>query len=459
MKIHRLLSTPKVARALALTGVIAFTGLPYAHASTDIQVWHSLSPHNAAVFDKLVKQFNSSQSDVKVAVKAFDSNTAVVPALDEGLRSKKLPNLVQLDDNRDPEVIAQRRYILPMYSLLAKYPVKNVKWFIAADAGFMHDDKGRMLALPYMVEVPVMFYNVSAFKKAGIVPAQPMRSWPGLQGQLVTLANTVTRHCPLVTNEPVSINLENLAAVNNQFFTTDENGRKVPRVAKATKTKAKGKSSSAGGPAFVFDLVYVRHLSLMITWVRSELMLKPEAEGNAVKRFANNECSVLLSDSSNLGAFRDNNKLDFGVVGLPYYPEVTSKPGNPFVDGAGLWATSGHSAAEDKATAEFIAWLAQTKNAATWYQNTGYLPLTQQAFNSTDASYYKNLGDWRDLVAVYEREPASTARSFRIANYPQIRAMFHQTLDRALNGQEPAVPALSSASAQADYLMHAGPKK
>src|SRR5690606_23852513 len=127
------------------------------------------------------------------------------------------------------------------------------------------------------------------------------------------------------SDQPVSINLENLAAVNNQFFMSNKNG------------KAKGAAS------FSFDTVYVRHLSLMISWVRSELMVRPEFDSSATGRFANGECSVLLSESGNLGAFRSVRALDFGVSGLPYYPQVTKTPGNPFVDGAALWVTAGQN--------------------------------------------------------------------------------------------------------------------
>src|SRR3546814_3693833 len=79
--------------------------------------------------------------------------------------------------------------------------------------------------------------------------------------------------------------------------------------------------------------MYIRHLSLMISWVRSELMVKPEFDSVATKRFADRECAVLLSTSGNLGYFKDAKKLDFSISGLPYYPEVAKKPGNPFVGG------------------------------------------------------------------------------------------------------------------------------
>src|SRR3546814_15439792 len=73
---------------------------------------------------------------------------------------------------------------------------------------FARDSKGRLVAFPYMVDVPVMYYNVDAFKKADLKPAVPRRAWSGLQDQLVTLANNGSRNCPLTSDQTVS---------NNQF--------------------------------------------------------------------------------------------------------------------------------------------------------------------------------------------------------------------------------------------------
>lgn len=403
-------------------------------SAADITVWHALNGHNSAAFEKLVKQYNRQSDDVTVRLESFNSPEVLENKLAGAAKGRK-PNLVQLDARRSPDQHDGHSDVKPLHTLLAKHPIKDAKWFVHPENGFARDDRGRLMAFPYMAEVPVMYYNIGAFKKASLKPEMPNRSWSELQGQLVDLANRATRNCPATSDQPVSINLENLAAVNNQFFTSNQNG------------KAKG------SPSFAFDTVYVRHLSLMISWVRSELMVKPEFDSSATQRFANNECSVLLSESGNLGAFRDVRGLDFGVSGLPYYPQVTKTPGNPFVDGAALWLTEGQTADQEKAVVDFLAWLAQPDNAATWYQDTGFLPLTEQAFAQTGDSYYKNLGDWRHLVAVYNQKPAITASSFKIKNYPKIRAMFHLTLQRALSGEQSAPTALNHASAQATKLM------
>lgn len=423
-------------RALAL--MTAGTLLAWsagASAATEVRVWHSLNPYNKAKFEDLVKDFNKDQKEVAVKLKAFDSEAAVEKALVAATKRDDRPHLVQLDDDRSPEKMSKLSYIQPLHALLAKHPIKDAKWFLPEQNTFARDSKGRLVAFPYMVDVPVMFYNIDAFKKADIKPAQPQRAWNELQGQLVTLANNGSRKCPLTSDEPVSVNLENLAAVNNQLYATNSNGL------------AKGKT------AFSFDSMYIRHLSLMISWVRSELMVKPEADKAAAQRFARNECAVLLSSSGNLGWFKSENKLDFGVSGLPYYPEISKKPGNPFVGGSALWVTAGHAKDNDAASAKFLAWLAEPKRASDWFQETGFLPLTQQAFAATENSYYKNLDDWKQLVAANQRDPGSNSRGFRIDNYPEVRAMFQQTLEKALNGNQPAPTALKTAAAQANKLM------
>lgn len=427
-------ATFSVRRAAWWTGTVLCASSISVVSAADINVWHSLSPHNKDVFERLVKQFNKDSDTNRVKLTAFENSEAIDTALSAIDMDRNMPHLVQLDEARLPNIEAMRAYIQPLHVLLAHHPIKNVEWFLPSKNTAGRDSKGRLVAFPFMLDIPVMFYNVEAFKKAGLNPAKPERAWNELQGQVVTAANNGSRACPITSDQPVSINLENLAAVNNQPFTSDQNPR-----------------SAKGAPPFNFDVMYIRHLSLMISWVRSELLVKPELNDVAAHRFANGECAVLLSQSSNLGWFGSQRQLDFGVTGLPYYPEVTSTPGLPFVGGAALWTTSGHAKEDDAGTAEFLGWLAQTDHATEWYEETGYLPLTRQAFEQASSKGAVK-EQWKDLVAPYAYEPVATARGFQIKNYPEIRALFEQSMDRALSGDEPATTVLKSASTEASKI-------
>ncbi len=403
--------------------------------ATDIPLWYSLQGFNAEVFKDLVSSYNSSQADVKVVLRSFKTPEALNMALDKAAQENKLPAIAQIGNTHTLDNISQRKYIQPFYNLQKNSAFKGTDWFVAKDNAFVYNAQGNLMAFPFMLEIPVMYYNLNAFKTAKLDPAKPERVWMGLQSQLVKLANNGSRLCPLTSNLPVSINLENLAAVNNQFYASAENG-----------LQAKGL------PSFSFNSTYVRHLSLMISWVRSEIMTQPDVGMHAISRFGNNECAVLMSDSGYIGRFNKSKGLDYAISGLPYYPEVTKNPGNPFVTGSALWVMKS-SKEQTAATVEFLAWLAQPKVATKWYQNTGYLPLTKAAFEQTPASYYKKLGSWQDLVAVYSQASAVTGRGFRINNYPAIRSKFTQILDTALSGQQPAVTALNLAASEGNMLV------
>ncbi|CAM5204246.1 sn-glycerol-3-phosphate-binding periplasmic protein UgpB OS=Castellaniella defragrans OX=75697 GN=HNR28_001966 PE=3 SV=1 [Castellaniella defragrans] len=212
-------------RAVWALAAVAFT-LP-AMAATEVPLWYSMNGHNADAFQALVKDYNRSQSTVQVTLKAFDTPEALDQALTAAAAARKLPALAQMGDNHSLDEIAGRSYVEPFYTLEKLPALKNVHWFLSSDNAFVHDTKGRLMAFPSMLRIPVMYYNEDAFKKAGLKPAVPQRTWMELQAQLVTLANNGSRSCPLTSDLPVSINLENLAAVNNQLYASAENGLKA----------------------------------------------------------------------------------------------------------------------------------------------------------------------------------------------------------------------------------------
>ena len=202
-----------------------------------------------------------------------------------------------------------------MYELLAKYPIKDLNWFVPATSSFTRDSKGRLLAFPWMAEVPVMFYNTAAYKKAGLDPNKPARTWTALQAELLKLRDVADIDCPYASSEQVTVHLENLAPINNQLFTSNNNG-----------LDAVTKKSAAPGHA-VRHASHMRHISLMVSWKRSLLFVAHSGDNASDKLFAKGECAVLTSNTGAFGQFLNTKSLSFGVAPLPYYDQVTKDGG------------------------------------------------------------------------------------------------------------------------------------
>jgi len=143
------------------------------HAATDIQIWHTLNAHNQGVFERLIAQFNQSQKEIRITSNRYERAQALEAALDQ---TRQPPHLVQLEEPHEPGGMPKRSDIQPLYRLLDRYPVQDQDWFVSRQYSYARDTQGRLLAFPFMMEIPVMLYNLDAFAKAGLVPL-PDRAW------------------------------------------------------------------------------------------------------------------------------------------------------------------------------------------------------------------------------------------------------------------------------------------
>ena len=409
---------------------------------TEVQVWHTLTSVNKSEFEKIARQFNSEQSDVKVVLKGFDHQAALRTQATAAMTAPGAgkPNLVQIEDNRSPELIAQHKNIVPLYDLLKRYPIADLSWFLPQTTGFMRDAQGRLMAFPYMAEIPVMFYNVEGYQKAGLDAAKPARTWPELQNHLLALRDKAHYDCPLGISQQVNTHLENLAPINNAVYVTPANGLD-------SKAKQQHELNLA-------DPIFMRHMSIMVSWKRSELLTQHSNGTEADALFAKNKCAVVTTTSGALGQMLDARGLKFGMAPLPFYDQVGPKAGAPFVSGGALWAVSGHTKEAEKATVAFLEYLSKPVVAANWHQRTGYLPLTDAAFRAANVSLYDKVPGIRLLVDSMRTVKDQNSRGFRARNYHSIEPILVRQFDAALSGNTPPVAALTMALDESRPLMH-----
>lgn len=426
-------------RYVALFGAsLLCTGVACADP-VEVLVWHTLNPHNAAEFKKLADQFNKEQSEVKVVARVFPNQAAMLSPQARQDAEKRKPDLIQLDDNHSPEIVSQHKEIVPLYQLLKQYPIADLGWYLPQTTGFVRDSKNQLLAFPFMAEIPVMFYNLDAYRKAGLNPSQPAATWTDLQAHLLALRDKADFDCPYATSQEVLVHFESLAPINNSLYATPNNGL-----------------DNAKGLMLNFDTVYMRHMAIMVSWKKS-LLFTTYSNGNEPdKLYAEGKCSVLTSGSGSLGQLQATKGLKTGIAPLPYHPLATSKPGAPFVTGSALWATAGHTKEQNKAMMGFLAFLSKPVLAAQWHQRTGYLPLTDAAYRSADVAFYDSVPGARQVVEMMKRTPEKNQRGFRLPNYAKVEQILVREFDAALMDKTPPIAALNIAMDEAKPLLQQG---
>ena len=96
--------------------------------------------------------------------------------------------------------------------------------------------------------------------------------------------------------------------------------------------------------------------------------------------------------------------------------------------------------------AAFFEYLASAEVQAAWHQETGYLPITQAAYDlSTEQGYYAaNPGADVSILQMTLNEPTDNSRGLRFGNYVQIRTIIDEEFQRLLAGNVDAQGALDA---------------
>jgi sn-glycerol 3-phosphate transport system substrate-binding protein len=175
----------------------------------------------------------------------------------------------------------------------------------------------------------------------------------------------------------------------------------------------------------------------------------------AEARFFSGECAMITSSSGAQANIRKNAKFDFSVNFLPYNDAIKGAPQNSIIGGATLWVMSGKKPAEYKGVTKFFTYLSSTDVQANWHQSTGYVPITNAAFEATKKSgyYEKNPGTDTAIRQLGNKPPTANSKGLRFGNYVQGRDVIEEEMEAVFAGKKDAKAAMDEAVKRANEIL------
>ena len=426
-------------RFIPLSGLLALATLMSgpAHAQTEIQWWHSMTGGlNDWVID-LANGFNASQKEYKVVPTYKGTYDETMPAAVAAFRAGNAPHILQVYEVGTATMMAAKGAIVPVGKVLADAGYTfDSKAYIPAVVGYYTAPNGQMLSFPLNSSTTVFNYNKDLFKKAGLDPNQPPKTWPEVVLAAAKLkASGVS--CPFTTSWQGWTQLESFSTWHNTEFATKGNG--------------------FGGTSARLNFnspLHVRHIENLANMAKQGLFVY-RGRGNAADApFYSGECAMATASSSTYASIKKNAKFDFGIAPLPYYPDVAGAPQNTVIGGASLWVMAGKKAPEYKGVAEFFRYLTNAEIQAKSHQRTGYLPITLASFEATEkAGFYKQNPGTDVAVNQMIRKTTEKSRGIRLGNFVQIRAIEDEELEQVWAGKKTAKEALDSAVKRGNELL------
>jgi sn-glycerol 3-phosphate transport system substrate-binding protein len=402
---------------MAAGGLILAAPILAVPAVTPVQLElsHRLDEVRAERLLPLIDSFNKENKDVQVTLVRRG----------EGDAPKQL-NLVTREEYS--RFVANKSKFKPLHEVMREAKEKFDASKLSPELrDGLTDAKGQLFALPVAFSTPVLYVNKALFRKAGLDPENPPKTWFEAQEAAGKLADAGS-NCPFTTSWPVQVFIDNVSAWNG-----------------AEVNDAKGKLAFNG-------LAQVKHIAMMATWYKSKYFSYFGPKDEADNRFAKGECGMLTSSSSLFASFNENKSLEVGVAPLPYHDDVYGAPKNTLADGSSLWLASGMKPAEIKGAAKFVNYVLGPEVQIGLTLAGGYLPMTPVA---RAAASTKLLGaDLGGLKIAYAQlQGKGVSPKVRVAQIEQVRQIVEEELETVWADKKPAKEALDSAVERGNAVM------
>jgi sn-glycerol 3-phosphate transport system substrate-binding protein len=403
---------------------------PAAQAQTEIHWWHSMTGANNTGVNELATRFNASQTEYKVVPVFKGSYPESMTAAIAAFRAGNPPHILQVFEVGTATMMSAKGAIVPVAKVMADAREKfDPREYLPTVTGYYSDSKGNMLSYPFNSSTVVFYLNKDAFKKAGLDDAKAPRTWKEFVAAAEKL-KAAGQECVYSTGWPAWMHIENFSAWHNVPIGTRQNGMA------GTDTEF-----SINSP------LHVRHVSMLGDMAKKGLFTYSGRRNEAEARFASGECAMVTSSTGAQGTIRRTAKFDWSVNFIPYHDDVKGAPQNSIIGGASLWVMAKKPAADYKGVARFFSFLSSPEIQMFWHTSTGYVPITQAAYEMTRKSgfYDKNPGAELAVKQLTNKTPTANSKGLRFGNYVQGREVIEEEMEAVFGGKKDAKAALDDA--------------
>jgi sn-glycerol 3-phosphate transport system substrate-binding protein len=410
----------------------------------EINMWMGLTGQSGELLSRFGEDFNKTQNDYRVVVSFKGQYPEQRAAAVAAFRAGNPPHIMQMFDAGSGDMMHAKGAVVPVSDVFRRAGLPfNPADFIAPARGYYSLPSGELLSMPFNVSTTVLFYNKDAFRKAGLDADKPPRTWPELINAAKKIRSTNAAACGFTTTWMAWVMLEQFASRHNIAFGTKGNGRGGVDAA----------LTLANNP------LLAKQIQTLVDMQKDKSFDYGGRSNDAAAKFISGECAMLTQSSGGLGAIRQGAKFDFGTAQLPFWPEVKGAPFATTIGGASLWVFNApnRSEAEFRGVAQFLNFLRSDRVMTEWAKTTGFLPATNSAFKAMqDEGFFKN-NPGRDvpILSLIEGNKGDNTNGYRFGRWTEIRDVFHEEVEKALQGKQSATDALRNTERRGNALLRA----
>ena len=397
-------------------------------SSIELSLWHSMGIYQGDSLERMVDEYNRNSDSVQIKPVFLGLYEDMRTKLINAVKTGDLPDIAQVAVEY-MDVFIQSGKLLPITALISESDRRDV-----LDQFWNSVTRNREIyAFPFNQSVQVLYYNKDAFKKAGLNPEKPPKTW----SEVIEYGKKLTRDFNgdgAIDQWGILISLEGvfgltplIRQVGGEFL--DE-----------TRTRALFNNAEGVKVMQLVQDMAFKYRIMPSNWTLFE----------GTNAFLQGKIVMGPITCAGIKFAEENLPWRLGIAPLPY---IENK--SVLLGGAGL-AIFAKSSYRRKAAYSFIRWLTSTENTIRWHEETGYLPLRKSAIESLELqSFHKENPNFRIPIdqLPYSRPPDFT-------HYlPQIDQIVRFAIESIMiDGSDPQ-KVLNSAAEKVNELLAAEDEK
>ena len=425
---------------LIIAACIAFPVSVFAEPIT-INWWHAMRSARGKVVEKMIGDFNASQSEYKVVGTNKGNYDETMNAGVAAFRAKKQPHILQVFEVGTQTMMLSGA-VYPAFELMEEAGIK-VDWsrYLQAVLSYYMNSDGNLMSMPFNSSTPIMYYNADMLKKAGIAPlskSDPI-TWDELGEITKKLVEAKIAPAGMVTAWQSWTQIENYSAIHNIAFASKANGYE-----------------GLDCELEINNPLVVNHITRLKSWADdNRFMYGGQKYQGPKSEFMAQNAAFYIDSISGIAKLKKGVK-DFKWDAAPLPVEAgTKKLQNSIIGGASLWVLNGHSKEEYKGVAAFLKFLSNNDMQEYWHKETGYFPITIDAYDSLKSKGYYKTDPLQEVgISQLNRAiPTKISRGLRLGYFVQIRNIINEELEQVWNGKKSPQEALDNAAARSNIQL------
>ncbi len=405
----------------------------------EIEMWIGLGGELGERIEDMAADFNAMQDRFIVnVIEQGDYEEAMMSAI-AAYRAGNQPHILQVYEVGTGTMMGNPEVIYPVHQLMEDFGMPfDTDDVLEQVSAYYSDLDGNMISFPFNSSTPIFYYNVEAFEQAGLDPDNPPQTWPEVEEAAQALLEAGDYTAGLTFQWPSWTQMENFSAWHDVPLATRANGL------------------DGWDAELVFnDDARVKHVQQLADWAQEGIFEYGGRGGDAGPLFNTGDVPMYIASSAAYAGIEAGADFEFSATFLPYWPDIVDGPQNSIIGGGSLWVMDGHTEAEYEGIAEFFDYLNSTEVQADWHQFSGYLPVTNSAWElSREQGFYDEIPIHNTAIEqITLNEPTDNSRGLRLGQFPQIRNEILDGMEAAFAGDMSAQAALDRAVERGNELL------